>query len=572
MFCTICAQPIPNNATSCSRCGATLDGWDRPVSPGTPATRYRLGTRSRTRLLRALYVVTALALALSAGAGLVEASDLRQRQSAAYEEGQQAFARGDLLSAESSFADAGGFADAPTRLQDVRAALRPLTLAYDAGAAALAAGDADAAIAHLSPVATQLPEYRDTTLLLEQARSISEAADFRRATGALSGGDWLTAELLLSQLHQLDPENLEIAALLQTLRSDHPVLLHTQGKDLMLSSLDGREPVVIVDEIPAALPVWSPDRTRIAFVSPGYGTRSLYVVNTDGTGLLRLAAEPGRRRPPVWSPDSVHLAFEVDGPSTENTSGRETVLIANAVTGVVEEVTGGQFDNAHSPTWSPEGDRLAFVVRAPSMNTTSYTGSEASVWDQDHEIYIKNLATGAFTLVDGPAIRLPWRIMWSPAGPEIAVYSRADGTSFRQGTLSVINTTTGAVQDIDRENLDVTMPVWSPDGLKLAYTAHGTELHVVGVDGSRSVVTPPDSITGFVTWSPSSDQLLVGGSIATAGAFLVDFTGPSSKVSFVSIRFDGDGGDPGPLQWSPASLPVSRATSRSGDTAFDSSR
>ena len=51
-----------------------------------------------------------------------------------------------------------------------------------------------------------------------------------------------------------------------------------------------------------ALPAWSPDGTRIAYVSDRSGPGSIYLMNADGTGVKRLTNAPEEDRDPAWSP------------------------------------------------------------------------------------------------------------------------------------------------------------------------------------------------------------------------------------------------------------------------------
>lgn len=45
---------------------------------------------------------------------------------------------------------------------------------------------------------------------------------------------------------------------------------------------------------------WSPAGDRLAFVSDRDGSRQIYVVRADGTGLIRLTRGPGVNSAPQW--------------------------------------------------------------------------------------------------------------------------------------------------------------------------------------------------------------------------------------------------------------------------------
>ena len=59
-------------------------------------------------------------------------------------------------------------------------------------------------------------------------------------------------------------------------------------------------------------PSWSPDATRIVYVSDGVlplGNTEIYVANVDGTGVRRLTNYDGRDDFPAWSPDGTKVLF-----------------------------------------------------------------------------------------------------------------------------------------------------------------------------------------------------------------------------------------------------------------------
>lgn len=58
-----------------------------------------------------------------------------------------------------------------------------------------------------------------------------------------------------------------------------------------------------------AEPVFSPDGKKLAFVAQGDGNFEIYLVNTDGTGLVRMTRNPADDTRPQFSPDGKRLLF-----------------------------------------------------------------------------------------------------------------------------------------------------------------------------------------------------------------------------------------------------------------------
>ena len=106
-------------------------------------------------------------------------------------------------------------------------------------------------------------------------------------------------------------------------------------------------------------PALSPDRSRIVFSSDRdnpTGDFELYSMNVDGSGLVRLTNSPGWDLvgPQAWSPDGSRIVFTSmrDGPGGE-------IYIMNADGSRVLRLT----DNSHSDgcaAWSPDGSSIAF--------------------------------------------------------------------------------------------------------------------------------------------------------------------------------------------------------------------
>jgi Tol biopolymer transport system component len=83
--------------------------------------------------------------------------------------------------------------------------------------------------------------------------------------------------------------------------------------DLFTARLDGSDLVRLTDEKGYdAECSFSPDGSRILFVSDRDGDPDLYVMNADGSGVRRLTATPGYDGGPFFSPDGRWIAYRTD--------------------------------------------------------------------------------------------------------------------------------------------------------------------------------------------------------------------------------------------------------------------
>lgn len=109
---------------------------------------------------------------------------------------------------------------------------------------------------------------------------------------------------------------------------------------------DGQGPIFSLDFGPA----WSPDGSKIAFVSNRDGADTeLYLMNTDGSNLVKLTDDTLDDNTPAWSPDSQRIAFT-------RSQGVGIQIINRDGTNLVSVITFAAW-----PSWSPDGSRLAFV-------------------------------------------------------------------------------------------------------------------------------------------------------------------------------------------------------------------
>jgi Tol biopolymer transport system component len=125
--------------------------------------------------------------------------------------------------------------------------------------------------------------------------------------------------------------------------------------DLWRRKLDGAERLQLsFAPMQAALPRWSPDGKRIAFVGrlPGKSWK-VHLVSSEGGAPRQLMPEDRVELDPNWSPDGNTLVF-VDYSAA-------TIHLFDLRTGQVSMLPGSE--GLHSPRWSPDGRYIAATLR-----------------------------------------------------------------------------------------------------------------------------------------------------------------------------------------------------------------
>lgn len=100
-------------------------------------------------------------------------------------------------------------------------------------------------------------------------------------------------------------------------------------------------------------PSYSPDGSRVAFISDRSGSRQVWVADADGGNPVEWTQPFEADMPmPAWSPDGSRLAFAGLSPS-----GRAQLFVADRVTRVAVRITNDDHDYVR-PAWSPDGASL----------------------------------------------------------------------------------------------------------------------------------------------------------------------------------------------------------------------
>ena len=186
-------------------------------------------------------------------------------------------------------------------------------------------------------------------------------------------------------------------------------------------------------------PVWSPDGTRIAYLSVHDGrTRTLQVMKADGSDIRSLAPSVlAHRRSPAWSPDGRNIAFTGFEWEKNECGGDSVITVALLVVGADggEPRKIGDILQDTTPAWSPDGRLVAFS-RLSKGDCRLAELHVVSAYDQGSSTILRYPYSNLLRNISGPL----GGTSWSPDGSEILMGTfivKADGSAIRRTATPV---------------------------------------------------------------------------------------------------------------------------------------
>jgi tricorn protease len=140
-------------------------------------------------------------------------------------------------------------------------------------------------------------------------------------------------------------------------------------------------------------PAWSPDGSKVAFLSDASGEEEIYVVSQDGSSPPVKVTTGGQafRYDPKWSPDNDHITFcDKDG----------RLWLTSLKDHTTQEIAHSKEGEIHDYAWSPGGGYLAFSMSDNRNFSALY------IWSMK-ESKLRQATSGMFN-EDSPA--------WHPSG------------------------------------------------------------------------------------------------------------------------------------------------------------
>lgn len=257
-------------------------------------------------------------------------------------------------------------------------------------------------------------------------------------------------------------------------------------------------------------PAWSPDGSQIAFSSNRSGNYDIYVMNSDGSHLRQLTSDPfaslyfipgnADDHTPTWSPDGKRIAFVSGRHNSSWTFVDTDIFIMDQDGKNVVRWKGSQDNSADDyPAWSPDGCCIVYSS-SPYPDVVGTGASDIFVGSANptNEAKITNL-TMLETINSDPS--------WSPDGNRIVFASFQDESwhiyAVNKNGSDFVQLTNG----LDSEY----SPVWSPDGTRIAYTAvigGKADIFAMNPDGTNITKLTNGSNNSFLpAWSPDSRRI-----------------------------------------------------------------
>lgn len=205
-----------------------------------------------------------------------------------------------------------------------------------------------------------------------------------------------------------------------------------------------------------SMPFWSPDRSKIAYLSASSGARQLHLMDSDGSNDRQITSGSGLDvSQMMWLPDGKRIAMKVAE------TGEWQWQAVDVLTGEITSLDAWAFqsDSILSMSLSHDGTRFANVVQANPEQANSPS-----------ELYIQDIdGSNPFVLANTKGIiENP---IWSPDDSQIAFLSCGENATCVEKIIYMIDTDGSNLHELTTSDLYPWTIAWSPDGESLAVVA-----------------------------------------------------------------------------------------------------
>ncbi len=239
-------------------------------------------------------------------------------------------------------------------------------------------------------------------------------------------------------------------------------------------------------------PSFSSDGSKILFTSNRSNSRNeIYVMNPNGSGVTRLTNIAGGNTSAVFSPDGTKITFI----SSRNGGQRNLYIMDADGSNPIQLTTNQGFSNtANNPSFSGDGSRIAF------------DSDRGAIGNANHDIFSIN-PDGTNELRLTNAIGNDSEPSYSPNGGKIAFISWRDGNEF-SGELYIMNSDGTNQRRLTNSFAPETEPTFSVDGTRIAFrNGLDNKIYTIKSDGTDlAAITIGNSIDLTPSYAPQIDS------------------------------------------------------------------
>jgi TolB protein len=278
--------------------------------------------------------------------------------------------------------------------------------------------------------------------------AFSSDRDAVRVTNRPSQTDGIAKEIYLTDYDGANPQRLTVNRSLNISPAWAPgggILAYTSYSsngfpDIFVANMREpgrglRRPAQGTDQVHNQMAAWSPDGTKLAYVSNRTGDYDIWVVNSDGSDARNITNYPrGAEGSPTWSPTGDFIAFTSD----RNTGGTPQLFVMNANGTNPRRLTTERVDR---PTWS----RLNFIA----FTVGPESGQNIGILDMNNQAAPITVLTDSRGTNESPAV--------APNGRHIAFVT----TRWGKSQIAVIDRAGRSIRQITRVGNNK-FPNWQP--------------------------------------------------------------------------------------------------------------
>ncbi len=248
---------------------------------------------------------------------------------------------------------------------------------------------------------------------------------------------------------------------------------------LIIADADSHDPqTILTSSEPLMSPAWSPDGSKLAYVSFESRRSEIYIQNIASGERERIAGGDGINSSPAWSPDGRRLAVAL------SRGGQTDIYVVDVASGDMRRLTDHHSIDTE-PTWAPDGRMIYFTSDRAGNPQIFRIGANGGTPQR---------VTFEGSYNASPTI--------SPDGRRMAMVHRTDA-GFRIAVKELNDN--GSVRVISRGSQDES-PSFAPNGAMVLYATRANGRAVLGTASlfgdARQVMSTDGERIREPAWSP----------------------------------------------------------------------